>query len=135
VAITMYSPGQKVGAIFHAMLPRNPQKDENLLYVDTAASRLYRKMIDCDGEADLVVKIFGGAQVLVCADLGRRKKTVGGQNLIQAWKTLEDLGLTVANADIGGTLGRKLFFSTKTGDVYSCKLSARKDRCCQGVAV
>jgi len=127
VAITMYSPKKNVGAICHAMYPNNATQDENLLYVDSAVRHLYRKMRDYGGETDMVVKLFGGAQVLASGDYHQEKMTVGEQNIMQAEKILKELGLHVSKADIGGTQGRKLFFSIKTGDVYLRRLRLRGD--------
>jgi chemotaxis protein CheD len=127
VAITMYSPKKNVGAICHAMFPNNPNHNENLLYVDSAVRHLYRKMIGHGGKTDIVVKLFGGAKVLASGDYDEARKTVGEQNIMQAEKILRELGLHVSKADIGGTQGRKLFFSMKTGDVYLRRLRLRDD--------
>ena len=134
VAITMYSPAKQVGAICHAMLPDNLKQDDNLLYVDTAIRHLHRKMLEYGGLADVVIKLFGGAQVLLGCHSTASKRSVGEQNIIQATTILGQLGLQIANADIGGKLGRKLFFSIKTGDVYVRKLtlSAITCACTQG---
>ena len=126
VAITMYSPGKNIGAICHAMLPNNPDGDDNFLYVDSAVRYLYRRMIGHGGGADIIVKLFGGAQVLASNGYTGVKMTVGEQNIQQAGKVLKELGLKVSKTDIGGTLGRKLFFSMKTGDVYLRKLKLRR---------
>lgn len=127
VAVTMYSPSKKVGAICHAMLPNNPENHDNLLYVETAVRNLYDKMSGYGGKDDMVVKLFGGAQVLANGGYREDKKTVGEQNVSQAQKTLKELGLSITSTDIGGTQGRKLFFSIKTGAVYLRKLKPRND--------
>ena len=82
----------------------------------------------------MVIKLFGGAQVLLGYHSTASKRPVGEQNIIQATTILAQLGLQIANTDIGGTLGRKLFFSIKTGDVYVRKLtlSAITCACTQG---
>ena len=126
VAITMYSPEKNIGAICHAMLPSNPGDKENLAYVDSAVRHLYRKMVGCGGCKDIVIKLFGGARVLAAADYSDGRKTVGEQNILEAERTLRELGLQVSKSDIGGTAGRKLFFSLKTGDVYLRKLKLKR---------
>ncbi len=127
VAVTMYSPQRRVGAICHAMLPCNPKQDVNLLYVDTAVQYLYKKMTEGGSKTDLVVKLFGGAQVLVESTKVETRRMVGEMNIIQAKKVLALLGLHITKADIGGTFGRKLFFSIKTGDVYMRKILPGRD--------
>jgi chemotaxis protein CheD len=122
VAVTMYSPEKRVGAICHAMLPNNLKHRDNLLYVESAVRCIHCKMIEYGGEGDLVIKLFGGAQVLAgCHSTGTRR-SVGEQNIAQARKILGQLGLAIATEDVGGNSGRKLLFSIKTGDVYLRKL-------------
>jgi chemotaxis protein CheD len=135
IAVTMYSPAKRVGAICHAMLPNNIKQDNDLLYVDTAVRYLYRRMTEYDGLPDMVIKLFGGAQVLAGGYSTALRKSVGEQNVLQAHIILEQLGLRIAKTDIGGKLGRKLFFSIKTGDVYlrKLKLSGIVCSCTQGI--
>lgn len=135
IAVTMYSPGKRVGAICHAMLPNNLKQDDDLHYVDTAVRYLYHRMTEYGGLSDLVIKLFGGAQVLAGSHSTATRKSVGEQNVIQAKIILEQLGLQITRTDIGGKLGRKLFFSMKTGDVYlrKLKLNGIACICTQGI--
>lgn len=133
VAVTMYSPGKKVGAICHAMYPHNPEKKESFLYVETAIRNIYGKMTEYGGKDDMAVKLFGGAQVLTCSLNTGTIKTIGEQNIAQATKTLDELDLKITGTDIGGMRGRKLFFSIMTGDIYLRKLTLNKDTCCQRI--
>ncbi|MCJ7601374.1 MAG: chemotaxis protein CheD [Desulfobulbaceae bacterium] len=118
VAVAMFSPGSGVGAICHAMLPDNAGRDEDLRYVDTAVRCIHRKIIEYGAKDDIVIKLFGGAQVLALGKYAPAKRTIGEMNVARAEEILNLLGLTVANADIGGIYGRKLYFSTMNGDVY-----------------
>ena len=77
----------------------------------------------------MIVKLFGGAQVLTCNEKDKAIKTIGEQNVIQAKKILKELGIAITSADIGGTRGRKLFFSIMTGEIYLRKLRPNKDIC------
>ena len=134
VAVTLYAPLKGVGAICHAMLPNIRPAEDNLLYVDRAVRYIYCKMLEYGCEsADLVVKLFGGAQVLVGTYTRENWASVGEQNIRQARQTLHQLGLVVTKTDIGGNLGRKLFFSIKTGDVYLRKLKSRRSNEREGV--
>ena len=127
VAVTMFSPGQGVGAICHAMLAGNAGQAQDLLYVDTAIRYIYAKMVKYGAIDDMVVKLFGGAQVLDAANYSSTRLTVGEQNVARAEEVFKSLGLTVAKSDIGGVRGRKLFFSIKNGDVFLRKMGARCD--------
>ena len=133
VAVTMYSPGKKVGAICHGMYPQNPEREENFLYVEPAIRNIFSRMIEYGGQDDMIVKLFGGSRVLAGGEKVQARKTIGEQNIIQAKKVLQELGLSVVGTDVGGMRGRKLFFSIMTGDVYLRKLRLNNDSCGQGM--
>jgi chemotaxis protein CheD len=117
VAVTMFSPARRIGAICHAMLPHSDGRSDDLRYVDSAVQHIFQKMRAC-GVTDLVVKMFGGAQVLDVGSYAPEKRTVGAQNVLQAELALEALGLKVSAQDTGGIHGRKLYFCTREGDVF-----------------
>lgn len=127
VSVTMFSPSQGVGAICHAMLPGVGHGPRGLHYVETAVRYLHGKMMKYGALADVVVKVFGGAQVLDAAHYSLTRLTVGEQNVSGVEEILRSLGLTVTKADTGGTRGRKLFFSMKNGDVYLRRMGRRCD--------
>ncbi len=127
IAVTMFAPDKKIGAICHAMFPSNPVEDRNVQYVDTAIYYIFDTMMEYGRKTDLIVKLFGGARVLAGGGYGEDRLAIGEQNISQAKKTLADLGLTIANSDIGGLQGRKLLFSIKTGDVYLRRLRVSGD--------
>ncbi len=65
------------------------------------------------------IKLFGGAQVLAFSDYPKAQKTIGEQNVLRAMKILEELGLSIISADIGGTQGRKLFFDQNRNGIFA----------------
>jgi chemotaxis protein CheD len=71
---------------------------------------------------ELVVKLFGGADVLPVAETSRERPTVGAQNCIVAAEVLAEEGLTVSASDIGGRSGRIIHFHTGTGEVLLRRL-------------
>jgi chemotaxis protein CheD len=126
VAVTMYSPSRGFGAICHAMLPENKGRESDLRYVDTALQHIYAKLLEYGIGSDLVVKLFGGAQVLNVGGRSPHKQTVGDQNVAMAEALLASLGLVVTTRDTGGNRGRKLFFCTRSGDVYVRRMRSGK---------
>ena len=118
VAVTMFSASRGFGAICHAMLPENVGCEHDLRYVDTALQHIHDKVIEYGVGNDLVVKLFGGAQVLGLAKPSLEKSSVGDQNVTKAEAVLASLGLVVTVRDTGGHRGRKLFFCTRSGDVF-----------------
>lgn len=125
VAVTMFSPIRNLGAICHAVYPHVRPGEPSLHSVDTAIRHIHRKMIEYGGDADMVVKLFGGAQVLTGSDYGENRKTIGELNVIESYRTLDQLGLVITKKDVGGFRGRKLLFSLKTGDVFLRRLKSR----------
>ncbi len=124
VAVTMFEPVSRVGAICHAMLPLNPGCDDVLRYVDTALQEMHRKVIQYGVGGKLEVKMFGGAKVLNLGKFDSRKLTIGEQNVLCAEQLLESMRLKVVSKDVGGTRGRRLYFCTKSGDVYLKRMRA-----------
>lgn len=126
VAVTMYSALKNFSAICHAMLPENSGRDHDLRYVDTALQYIYEKIVRYEIGTDLVVKLFGGAQVLDVVSSGSSKMTIGDQNVSKAEEMLAALGFTVSARDTGGMQGRKLFFCTRSGDVFVRRMRMRE---------
>ena len=118
VAVTMFSASSGFSAICHAMLPENIGKINDLRYVDTALQYMYDKIVDYDVRSDLVIKLFGGGNVLAVGDNESMKLTIGEQNVLKAEEVLTSLGLNISARDTGGIRGRKLFFCTRSGDIY-----------------
>jgi chemotaxis protein CheD len=122
VAVTMFSPSRGFGAICHAMLPDNSGREDDLRYVDTALQYLYERVKEHGAGNDLVVKLFGGAQMLQVGEYSSAKVSVGDQNVARAEKILDAFGLKISARDTGGPSGRKLFFCTRDGDVFMRRL-------------
>jgi chemotaxis protein CheD len=125
VAVTMFSASRGFAAICHAMLPANSGRENDFRYVDTALQYLYAKVRECDAGKDLVVKLFGGAQVLEVCETATERQTVGDQNVARAEALLGSLGLILSARDTGGVRGRKLFFCTQSGDVYMRRMRSK----------
>ena len=125
VAVTMFSPSRGFGAICHAMLPENFGRDVDLRYVNTSLKYLHKMVVKHSAEADLVVKLFGGAQVLDIGGYTPAKLTIGEQNVLIAETVLASLGMVLSARDTGGLQGRKLFFCTRSGEVYVRRMRPR----------
>ncbi|MBV5340192.1 MAG: chemotaxis protein CheD [Deltaproteobacteria bacterium] len=126
VAVTLFSASSRFGAICHAMMPENAGRENDVRYVDTALRHLYQCIVKHGVGNDLVVKMFGGAQVLDVGDSSSTKLTIGEQNVAKAEEVLGSLGLAITARDTGGMHGRKLFFCTRSGDVYLRRMRSRQ---------
>lgn len=118
IAVTMFSACSSFAAICHAMLPENNDRDCDLRYVDAALKHIHHKIVEYGIGCDLEVKLFGGAQVLHAGEHDPDRITIGSQNVLKAEEKLKALGFTVSARDTGGLKGRKLFFCTRSGNVY-----------------
>lgn len=126
IAVTLFSASSGFGAICHAMLPENLGREHDLRYVDSALLHIYDKIVEFGIRGDLTVKLFGGAQVLEVGESDPERLTIGDQNVSKAEQMLMSLGWTISARDTGGLKGRKLFFCTRSGDVYMRRMRTKK---------
>lgn len=128
VAVTMFGPRQRVGAICHALLP-TCRKDfpcshghsEAGKYVECAV-RLMVEGLVARGvpRNEIEAKLFGGSDMFDKAQGGSR--SVGSQNLEMALSMLEGESVRLVTQDLGGPRGRKIIFHTHTGEVFLKRL-------------
>lgn len=126
VAVTMFSPRLGAGAISHGILPcckgNKPCEcdeycREGVRYVDCSIMRMLGWFMQ-NGVAreEIDVKVFGGSDMLSAPE-STTKATVGQQNIAMAFHVLEKEMLKVSASDVGGLRGRKIIFSSNTGEV------------------
>ena len=135
VGVTFWSPRLGAGALCHGVLPRCPRvwppgfkPSDGHRYVDFSI-RYLGQQFDALGASrnELVVKLFGGADVLHVAETRRHRPTVGALNCTAAIEVLAEEGLTVSASDLGGIRGRRIHFHTGTGEVLLYRLNPCRD--------
>jgi chemotaxis protein CheD len=96
---------------------------EGCRYVDFSIRHLARQF-DALGASrrEVVVKVFGGADVLPVAEAARARQSVGAQNRKAAEEVLAEEGFLVSASDVGGRRGRRIHFHTGTGEVLLHRL-------------
>ncbi|HUA98712.1 MAG TPA: chemotaxis protein CheD [Terracidiphilus sp.] len=122
-------PRLGVGALCHPMLPACPphragslRAEASRRYVDFAIRDLVRQFDRLGARRDeVVVKLFGGADVLMAAQ-ARSRPTVGEMNRETALKVLSEEGLEVAASCLGGGCGMHIEFNTESGEVLLRRL-------------
>jgi len=126
VAVTMFSPRLRLGAICHALLPscRREQPCDNQeagKYVQCAIA-LMLKELNARGvlNSEVEVKLFGGSDMFDTVEGSRL--SVGRQNLEMALSVLEEASVRILTRDLGGPRGRKIIFHTQTGEVFLKRL-------------
>jgi chemotaxis protein CheD len=130
VGVTFWSARLGAGALCHGVLPWCPldwrmgvELTEGCRYVDFSIRHLARQF-DALGASrrEVVVKVFGGADVLPVAEAARARQSVGAQNRKAAEEVLAEEGFLVSASDVGGRRGRRIHFHTGTGEVLLHRL-------------
>lgn len=116
VSVCLWDASMGVGGINHFMLPLwNGEGLPTPRYGNIAIERLVKRLysLDCRKE-NIVAKVFGGANVLPTSG---GMLTVGDRNIMLADQLLQEYEIPIVKADIGGNIGRKVIFNTRTGVV------------------
>ena len=113
VVVMLYDPRLKIGALSHAVLPYHEnQKDNNLArFVDTSIDDMLHKrvVLGCTRK-NIEAKIVGGANMF--PDI---ESSIGKDNVLSAREKLKKENIKITGEATGGTVGRSIEFSTKTG--------------------
>lgn len=116
VAVCLYDPILKFGGINHFMLPFwNGQGLASPKYGNIAIERLVEKMISLgSNKSNIKAKVFGGGEVI---ETNISQFHIGERNIKLAMEMLDDLKIPVVAKSVGGKLGRKIEYTTETGEV------------------
>jgi chemotaxis protein CheD len=118
VSVTMFNERFRFGAICHALLPSSRILDDadKFRYVDSSMHHMlnvFERMGINGGE--LKIKLLGGANMIERLD--GNSMAVGKKNVETALRIIAERNLRLVGSDVGGTMGRKIYFSTHTGEV------------------
>lgn len=135
VAVTMFHPGRRIGAICHGLLPScrecNASRcDRNCFfsfkYMDCSIRRMFEQFTAYGVKpGELEIKVFGGADMFGDPGSNGRRMTIGRQNVTITKKIMKNAMLQILAEDVGGERGRKIFFCTHTGEVLLKRLNNR----------
>ncbi|MCP5078247.1 MAG: chemotaxis protein CheD [Psychromonas sp.] len=127
VAVIIHVPRLKLSAICHARLPKGPcllKKKHSFCYVDSALDYMVSELYLLGAKrSELIVKAFGGSQVIFAAQNTmknmrvNRKKSIGEQNIAALHRGLKKHGLHLVSYDLGGNRGRRLKYNTLNNEV------------------
>lgn len=118
VAICIYDSTNRNGGLAHIMLPRADVFPKELLpakFADTAAPSLVKMLKRLGSNCVFSAKIAGGANMFPV--IKGQDMTVGSKNIAATKAALSLNNIPLIGEDVGGTKGRKVFFSTSTGVV------------------
>lgn len=116
IAVCLYDKVNKIGGMNHYMLPF--WKGNGLAtpkYGNIAIERLIEGMLSLGcRQANIVAKVFGGAAVL---EVKSNSFNIGDKNISIAEEILASYRIPIVAKSVGGTMGRKIIFNTKTSEV------------------
>ncbi len=118
VSVMIYVKRLKMGGICHAVLPRNVRRDGagTFRYVDSSISYMLQRFETLGiAKDEMEVKLMGGADVF--ERMNEHTRSVGRQNRETALEIIRSEHLKLSVSDVGGSLGRKIYFYTDTGRV------------------
>ncbi|MFO7658554.1 MAG: chemotaxis protein CheD [Bacteroidales bacterium] len=116
VAVCFWDPMIKAGAMNHYMLPLwNGQGLASPKYGNIAIKKTFEKMVQLGSNIENIkAKVFGGGEVLNSLN---SQFNIGDRNIEIARIMLDELGIPIVSSSTGGKKGRKILFSTATGEV------------------
>lgn len=130
VATCLWDREHGWGGLNHFSQPVCPAGEPTTARYGNVAVHALVKIMVCRGSRrdDLVAQVFGGGQ----SDK-HTPQYLGEENVRIARKILEQEGVRIVSEDVGGSLGRKVAFDTKTGHVAVLKVHRLRDSDWQGV--
>ncbi|RYZ58293.1 MAG: chemotaxis-specific protein-glutamate methyltransferase CheB [Proteobacteria bacterium] len=119
VALCIYSLDGSIGGMNHFVLPRpdlGARIEDEYRYGEASCKALIDTILAQSGvkKSDLRAKIIGGASIIESKGISR---DIGNFNIDVARKAIAKHGIPLVAEDVGGALGRKMFFFTETGKV------------------
>lgn len=122
VGVTLYDKEKKIGALAHIMLPsisslaqENISENMKFRYAEYALPYMLNKMFFMGSERkNIVAKIIGGASMF------RRKSStlnIGEKNVEAVRTFLKNNFIKVQAEEVGGDMGRTIFFNLNNGVV------------------
>lgn len=115
VAVCIWDTQSGIGGMNHFMLPLWDSKGlPTPRYGDIATRRLIKGILHLGGDSKhLAAKVFGGANVIPAFD---EVPSLGDRNAIVAMENLKECGIPVLACSVGGVMGMRLHFNTRTGE-------------------
>ena len=119
VSVCLWDKTLRFGGMNHFLHPRTREPGEATPRFGNVATAALIRMMEEAGcqRRDIVAQILGGA-----FPEWAKGKNIGAENVRAARDTLGKKGILVASEDVGGCLGRKIVFDTRTGQLVVLKV-------------
>ena len=119
VAIALYDPAQRIGALGHIMLP-SPALARGArgagTFPDTAVPHMLEEMYRLGARQPIIAKLVGGARMFATL-MPQGVLSMGERNVQATREALRRAGVALVAQDTGGDFGRSVRFDTGTGVV------------------
>lgn len=119
IAVIIYDPVLKIGALLHALLPDSKQYtvDKNFnpfKYVDTGIPILFKTLLEFGSKRkNIITKVAGGSLILKSNSMFN----TGTKNFTMARKIFWRNNILIKAEDVGGNSSRTVELHISTGDV------------------
>ncbi len=114
VGIALYDPLKKVGGLAHVILPQSDGIKRSAKYADQAVEMMLEAMERLGARRrNVIAKIAGGAQIF--KHMTHENLKIGDRNVEAVKRQLEKFGLRLVSEDVGGNVGRSIYFYVMDG--------------------
>ncbi len=130
IGIVLYDPEQKIGAISHIMLAKDPTGKDSLKsphkYGETALPELIKMMQEAGSSiGQFNCRMFGGASMFKGIN-SNFLQNIGEQNIAIVKKFMEEKKIPIIVEDIAGNEGRTISLYTEDGRILLKKAGMEK---------
>ncbi len=130
VGVVLYDPDTRVCGMIHVLLPESGEdvtEEGKTKFADTGIRELADVVVKAGGRrASLRAKLAGGAAVLTFKQNMGTGAGVGQRNGEACLKALSELRIAVEGKDLGGNLGRSIYFDPEKNLLSVKKISGEE---------
>lgn len=118
VIVCMYDLIAETAGMAHIMLPDSEGQKFDATrpakFAKMGVQKLFIELIRCDAKpSHIVAKIVGGAQIFYF----KQALAIGRNNINAVREALKSMGVPIVASDVGGNMGRSVWFYPETGKV------------------
>lgn len=129
VAIALYDPATRVGALAHVLLPSDSMardKSNRAKFPSAAVPLLLAEMKGLGSKSGIQARLVGGASMFATL-LPNGGVNIGERNVAASRAALAAAGVPLLAEDVGGDYGRSVYFHLADGriEVHSLKAGRR----------
>lgn len=122
VGICIHDASLRIGGLAHILLPYSQDfiltKDVCLKYADVALPMMIEELISLGGNIKNMRAIIVGGGNMFKTDNKDITESIGFKNQKSVKEVLHSYRIPIVCEDVGGEVGKTVFFDTATGDVF-----------------